>query len=952
MLLSGVALGCLAAAPFVMARTAQAGATPTPSSLASAGARAGVRAHQVPCLDLPISSALIVPGSCWQTGLNSILVVGARPGAPGTGEVAVIAGQARSLARLPGSGPLRLTGVGTASACLEEGRGGLHRIQLQDGAVSPKATASCTPANGSASSAAATPATPVASLLASRALPPAVVPSYYEDYSYYTSNYCGSTPSPKCALYQQGASTYTPSGGALSVLDFGAPCYVPGTTTYGVELFGDYSVCVTDSEVRTLVGAWIRGYESDHGAGTPTVTLAVGTSNSENSIDPGGALTNAQMTASGRSWYSQVVGSISTSGLAAPVRVWGASDMEQAGGGWYSGNPTANWVKGYSAYSPARKSTTCSLSSSGLLADYGDDVLGGAGSANGWTVSQVYQVVWGEPPACALPEIYVSAMATEWKDLSQWGAQNTTTGSMVFTGVMTTTSPYYNTPTEGWDELENDTGQSPPIPCLTNIGTGLQGQPPQVTRVSPASGTTAGGTAVTVYGKGLLGAQAVYFGSTAASSFSVVNSDTITATSPAGAAGFADVRVETDLGTSTAGGTDGFLYSPGGPYQPLAPVRIEDTRSGSGLPGAGHPPGPGKTIDIQVSGKGGVPSSGVGGVMINLTITQPTKSGFVSAFPAGIAPPPTSSVNFTAGATKANLIEVGLGRSGQISVYNSSGTTQVVVDVEGWYRNSASSSGAGLFNPAAPERIADTRPGSGQPYAGMTLGPGQSLQVQVAGEGGIPTTGAAAVVMNLTAVGPSTSGFLTVYPAGASRPLSSNLNFAAGEIVVNQVVVKLGTGGKVTVYNPTGTVNFVLDVAGWFGDGSSGASSGADAYAMAPSRALDTRVGSGQPYSGDTLEPGQTLTVQLAGLAGLPALGMAAVTINVTVTDTRASGYLDVWASTQSQPATSEVNWVPGETAQNLVVTAVGSTGGVSFCNRSSGTIQLVVDANGWFATP
>ena len=95
------------------------------------------------------------------------------------------------------------------------------------------------------------------------------------------------------------------------------------------------------------------------------------------------------------------------------------------------------------------------------------------------------------------------------------------------------------------------------------------------------------------------------------------------------------------------------------------------------------------------------------------------------------------------------------------------------------------------------------------------------LSFQVSGQGGVPVSGAGAVVLNVTAVTPAAAGFVTVYPTGASRPLASNLNFVGGQVVANFVIAKLGTGGKVSLYNSPGSgpVHLVADVAGWFPDG-------------------------------------------------------------------------------------------------------------------------------------
>ena len=85
------------------------------------------------------------------------------------------------------------------------------------------------------------------------------------------------------------------------------------------------------------------------------------------------------------------------------------------------------------------------------------------------------------------------------------------------------------------------------------------------------------------------------------------------------------------------------------------------------------------------------------------------------------------------------------------------------------------------------------------------------------GRGGVPASNVAAVVMNLTATGPSASGFLTAYPSGSARPTASNLNFSAGQTLPNLVTVKVGDGGRVSITNSSpGTVHLIADVEGYY----------------------------------------------------------------------------------------------------------------------------------------
>jgi hypothetical protein len=910
-------------------------------------------ASQMSCLDLPVSSAVLDPRSCWLTGPTSALLVGSVPGNSSEGAIVIVQGQGRNLTALPSSGALQVTEVNGTSACVMGAQGQFRSVDLIGATVSSSWTSRCALATGTGP--APTPivtaprtsnSRPVSSSQAQSLsdLPPSVTPSYYEYYSYYSE--CTSSPTPSCPFYQQGESTAAPPQNGLLVLDFGSPCYVPGTSVYGVEMFFQ-PTCIRDTSLQPLVENWISGYESQNVNTTVNLTLAIGTSNSYNGVDSNYALTDAEMSASGQSWYQNLVGAISTAGLSSPLTIWGANDMEQSSDNdWSSGTPTVDWVEGYDTASPA--AAACDLDQPGYLANYGDDVLGGSGSEDSWTVAQVYEVSWGLPAACAEPEIYYSDMATEWQELNAWTVDNLVP-TIQFSGVMTEVESGTLGPDDAWSDLESDTGQSPPIPSVTTIAWTLQNLP-QVSSVSPAQGPIAGGTTVLISGSYLAGAEAVDFGDVAAASYTVNSANSISATSPPGSAGYVDVTVQTAAGTSSPVGGDGFVYTTPGAYHPLVPTRIEDTRPGSGLAGSGQAPGPGDQLGVQVAGQGGVPSSGVAAIVVNLTVTDPTASGYVGVFPTGVARPLASTIDFLAGQTKANMAEVALGLGGQISVYNAAGTTQVVVDVEGWYDTSAPTSGAGLYNSLPPQRIVDTRPGTGTPYSGQMLGPGQALTVEVAGAGGVPSSGAEAVVLNVTAVDATAASVVSVFPAGIATPLASTVNFAAGEIVPNQDTVELGTDGDVTIFNyGPGSTDVILDVAGWYSNGTAGASSGSSFNVLIPTRVVDTRAGSGQPYAGDTLAPSGTLIVDLSGMAGIPSQNVTGVLLNATVTNTGSVGYLAVWPDGQPVPPTSELNWSGGQTTENGVMIGLGTDGALDFYNQSPGSTDLVVDVSGWF---
>jgi len=210
-------------------------------------------------------------------------------------------------------------------------------------------------------------------------------------------------------------------------------------------------------------------------------------------------------------------------------------------------------------------------------------------------------------------------------------------------------------------------------------------------------------------------------------------------------------------------------------------------------------------------------------VVLNVTATNTSGPGFLELSPTGTARTATSSLDFVAGETIANLVEVELGAGGKVNVYSAPASADVILDVEGYVKTGSGPDGR--FHQLTPSRIADTRThlGSG------TLGPGRSFDLQVTGSqaqgggaSGIPATGAEAVILNLTETNPTAPSYLTVYPTtqGGSPPGTSNLDFPPGGSLANRVIVPVGPTGKVTIYNLAGNVDVVVDVNGWFSDAS------------------------------------------------------------------------------------------------------------------------------------
>jgi uncharacterized delta-60 repeat protein len=375
-----------------------------------------------------------------------------------------------------------------------------------------------------------------------------------------------------------------------------------------------------------------------------------------------------------------------------------------------------------------------------------------------------------------------------------------------------------------------------------------------------------------------------------------------------------------------------------GTFVPLTPARILDTRNGTGAP-VGAVPG-GGSVDVQVTGRGGVPADGVGAVVVNVTVTQPSGDGNIVAFPTGTSVPLASNVNYVPGQTVPNLVTVKVGAAGGVTLRNNStGTVQLVADVAGYYR-AGSAVLPGTFTPLNPARILDTRTGTGGP-TGPIAG-GGSVDLQVTGQGGVPSTEVAAVVMNVTVTQPTWDGNVVAYPSGAATPLASNLNFAPGQTIPNLVMVMVGVGGKVTLKNnSTGTVQLLADVAGYYRAGTAVAPGAF--VPVTPKRVVDTRTG---PGTVGAIVAGASVEVPRSSFVFAPA----AVVMNVTVTQPTWDGSVVAYPKEAAVPLASNLNFVAGQTVPNLVIARTGALAQVALKNNSvQGTVHLVVDVCGYF---
>jgi hypothetical protein len=359
---------------------------------------------------------------------------------------------------------------------------------------------------------------------------------------------------------------------------------------------------------------------------------------------------------------------------------------------------------------------------------------------------------------------------------------------------------------------------------------------------------------------------------------------------------------------------------------------------------------PNKTIELTVVGATLTSPSGAAltvptsatAVSLNVTVVSPTASGFITVYPCGVLRPLASNVNYVEDQVVPNGVIAPIGNTGKVCFYSSK-TTEIVVDVAGWFAGDS-------FTGTTPQRLVDSRDGTGSPMAKLTAA--SPLSVQITGLAVTTSAGTAtsvpsnisAAALNVTVVNPEAGGFITAYPCDAARPNASNVNYSIGQVVANGVIAPVSASGEVCLFSSTPS-DIVVDLAGWFG--------GSSFTGATPSRLVDTRDGTGGRTGAlsniDELNvPVRGVLLTVSGSSTTVPAGATAAALNVTVVTPGASGFVTVYPCGVSRPLASNLNYVSGDVVANNVIAPIGNNGSV--CLYTSASADIIVDIAGWFS--
>lgn len=370
-------------------------------------------------------------------------------------------------------------------------------------------------------------------------------------------------------------------------------------------------------------------------------------------------------------------------------------------------------------------------------------------------------------------------------------------------------------------------------------------------------------------------------------------------------------------------------------FVPVTPCRLADTRAGEGKSGEFGPPiltgNTSRDFNIP-AGSCGIPT-GASAYSLNITVVPSVPLSFLTVWPAGAARPLASTLN-SPGRVVSNAAIVPAGVNGAISVYVTD-PTHVIIDINGYFSTSPE---ALPFFTVDPCRVVDTRATGSTPIPANST---RSFSI-AAGTCRIPID-ARAISLNATVVPPAPLSFLTLWPAGLTRPLGSTLNSFDGRIVANAAIVPATQPSAGISAYVTDTTNLVLDVNGYFGSFNS--TGGLAFFPITPCRAVDTRNANGT-FGGPVMPGGSTRDFPIQSTCNLAA-GARAYSLNITVVPRRPLSYLTIWPAGLSQPTVSTLNAFDGSIVANAAIVPAGG-GPVSV--YVTDLADVIIDVNGYFA--
>jgi hypothetical protein len=373
------------------------------------------------------------------------------------------------------------------------------------------------------------------------------------------------------------------------------------------------------------------------------------------------------------------------------------------------------------------------------------------------------------------------------------------------------------------------------------------------------------------------------------------------------------------------------------------PCRAADTRMSGGPITAGttrtfNPAGGGCSLPTSVTG--------VIAYAMNVTVVPHGPLNYLTVWPAGELQPLVSTLNSPDGRSKANAAIVSGGTNREVSVF-ASNTTDVVLDVSGYFIAQVPIPPTYTFFPITPCRVVDTRVPNGQ-FGSPSLVAAQQrifqLDMSSCNLSKAPEEAGGAFSINVTVIpkGNKPVGYVTVWGTSVNNvdtPATSTLNAPTGTITANAAITTVNPAASesLSVFSSDET-DIAIDVNGYFAIGQLDPG-GLSLYTLPPCRILDTRPAG-------TFQGVRKVPVTTDNNCSVSSTAKAYV-MNATVVPPAPLTFLTLWADGATQPVVSTLNAVDGVISSNMAI--VQTTNG-SIDAFASQPTQLILDISAYFA--
>ncbi|WP_214411933.1 hypothetical protein [Sphaerisporangium fuscum] len=387
-----------------------------------------------------------------------------------------------------------------------------------------------------------------------------------------------------------------------------------------------------------------------------------------------------------------------------------------------------------------------------------------------------------------------------------------------------------------------------------------------------------------------------------------------------------------------------------GHFVPMAFTALLDTRTGTGAARAKIPAN--GSVTFQVTGRAGIPSTGVAAAFVTIEAVNPSRSGSLKTTPAGRTAS-VSSLSFTANRTASNTDTIEVSSDGKITLTNASdGTVDAAVSTSGYYLTDNASVTGHTYSPVpADGYLYDTERGDNWGIPGNKLGANSSAAFGVAGHAGVPASGATAVAVNITVKDQTADGWVSLFPVLSADPNVSALDYTAtGGPGSGFQIVPLNPNGLLAFTNHgTSPINASISVRGYFTADSDGPD-GLDFTRVTPQTIVDTAKGTGVGGTAP-LAAGQSLTFDSSRLAATPD-AVAAAALTITTRGAEQGGWLSVYPADSSDTNLPSVAFPTGagsSSGSDTVVTSGDQK--ITLTNHSSGAVHVQVAVSGYFVS-